>query len=65
MPGIFVSYAHEDERFVDRLEKDLVAEGFEVWRDTRKTAVGERGVHGIEDGQLKYISQPKAHATGM
>lgn len=30
---IFISYSHYDFAFVDKLEKRLVGEGFDVWRD--------------------------------
>lgn len=39
---IFLSYGHEEnvDRFVDKLQKDLEAHGFGVWRDERDISAG-------------------------
>lgn len=35
-PDAFISYSREDDKFVDRLEADLRARGFNVWVDRRR-----------------------------
>ena len=33
MGNIFISYSHKDSKYVNKLEQDLIANGFEVWID--------------------------------
>jgi len=35
MGHIFISYSHEDKEYVEKLEKKLISEGFDVWIDHR------------------------------
>ena len=35
MGHIFVSYSHKDTAYVEKLEKKLISEGFDVWVDHR------------------------------
>ncbi len=35
MGHIFISYSHKDQHFVEKLEKKLIDEGFDVWTDHR------------------------------
>src|SRR5579863_2729554 len=39
---IFISYAHVDSAFVDRLEADLSRQGFETWMDRQRLAGGQQ-----------------------
>ncbi len=39
--GVFVSYCHDDEPFVRRVEKALAREGVKLWRDKRDAYVGD------------------------
>jgi TIR domain-containing protein len=39
-PDAFISYSREDAEFVDRLEADLRARGFDVWVDRRRLEGG-------------------------
>ena len=40
MPKLFISYAREDQQWVEAFSRALVAAGFEVWRDNA-IATGE------------------------
>ena len=42
MPRAFLSYSHDDEAFVAKLEKQLPAVGWNVWRDARNLRAGDR-----------------------
>ncbi|MCP4139325.1 MAG: toll/interleukin-1 receptor domain-containing protein [Chloroflexi bacterium] len=33
MGHVFISYSHKDKKYVEKLEKKLISEGFEVWID--------------------------------
>ena len=35
MGHIFISYSHKDKKYVEKLEKKLISEGFDVWIDHR------------------------------
>ncbi len=35
MGHVFISYSHEDSEYVEKLEKKLIREGFDVWIDHR------------------------------
>ncbi len=39
--GIFISYSHEDAKFVDKLYARLMNEGANVWRDTHDMVAGD------------------------
>jgi predicted ATPase len=41
-PSIFISYAHADSSFVDRLEADLRQQGFDPWVDRQRLVGGQR-----------------------
>jgi len=40
-PSVFISYSREDSAFVDRLEADLRARGFQTWVDRRRLEGGQ------------------------
>jgi len=50
---LFVSYAHKDSAFVDRLVKELEDHEVEVWRDTREILVGQSVIAEIESALEK------------
>ncbi|MDX1946558.1 MAG: TIR domain-containing protein [Pirellulaceae bacterium] len=50
-PKVFLSYGRKDARvLVDRLCMDIVAEGFDVWRDTEEIRSGDDWQEEIADG---------------
>ncbi|MBI4613646.1 MAG: TIR domain-containing protein [Planctomycetes bacterium] len=50
-PRLFLSYGRRDAKdLADRLERDLEAAGYEVWRDTREIRSGRAWEVEIEDG---------------
>jgi hypothetical protein len=46
--NIFISYSRTDSEFVDRLEADLKARGFQVWIDRRKLEGGQDWIDELE-----------------
>jgi predicted ATPase len=46
---IFISYAHADSPFVDRLEADLRTQGFDPWVDRQRLAGGQRWRRELQD----------------
>jgi hypothetical protein len=34
MTHLFISYAHDDSRFVNKLANDLIDRGYEIWIDS-------------------------------
>jgi WD40 repeat protein len=49
-PRIFLSYAHSDQSFVDRLASDLRTLGIGVWVDTWELKAGDSLIEKIEQG---------------
>src|SRR5436309_6416268 len=47
--SLFISYAHADSAFVDRLEADLQKEGFDPWVDRQRLAGGQRWRRELQD----------------
>lgn len=45
---VFVSYSRRDKEIADRLEAELSARGFNVWRDVTAISPGEDWAHAIE-----------------
>ena len=41
MGHIFISYSHKDKKYVEKLEKKLLEEGFNVWIDHRTNFIGD------------------------
>ena len=48
MTSLFISYSRKDEKFVERLSKDLRAEGYDVWVDFMGIRGGQEWVNEIE-----------------
>jgi len=48
-PTIFISYSQADSSFVDRLEADLVKQGFETWIDRHGLVGGQRWRRELQD----------------
>src|SRR5437764_8105275 len=46
---IFISYAHADSAFVDRLEGDLQKQGFDPWVDRQRLKGGQRWRRALQD----------------
>ena len=47
--SLFISYAHADSAFVDRLEADLQKEGFDPWVDRQRLKGGQRWRRELQD----------------
>jgi predicted ATPase len=47
--SIFISYAHADSAFVDRLEADLRQQGFDPWVDRQRLKGGQRWRRELQD----------------
>src|SRR5215472_13827603 len=47
--NIFISYAHADSAFVDRLEADLQKQGFDPWVDRQRLKGGQRWRRELQD----------------
>src|SRR5437763_2101116 len=47
--SIFISYAHADSAFVDRLEADLCTQGFDPWVDRQRLKGGQRWRRELQD----------------
>src|SRR5215472_2310974 len=47
--SLFISYAHADSAFVDRLEADLQKEGFDPWVDRQRLKGGQRWRRALQD----------------
>src|SRR5437763_17113820 len=47
--SLFISYAHADSAFVDRLEADLRKEGFDPWVDRQRLKGGQRWRRELQD----------------
>src|SRR5437660_1966817 len=47
--NIFISYAHADSPFVDRLEVDLRQQGFDTWVDRQRLVGGQRWRRALQD----------------
>lgn len=64
----FISYVREDAGRVDDLERDLVAAGVPVWRDTHNLFPGQdwRAVirHAISDDSLAFLACFSANSAG-
>lgn len=52
MPKVFISYAHKDERFVNRLCQDLTKHGVDFWLDKKDIQVG-KSISGSIEQALK------------
>jgi hypothetical protein len=50
MTQIFISYAHADRQFVERLTHNLGRQGFDVWMDRRSIKGGSDWAKAIEEG---------------
>ena len=50
MSKIFLCHASEDKKFVEKLAKDLMRFGFEVWFDKFEMKVGESLLEKINEG---------------
>src|SRR5689334_9235289 len=50
MPHAFLSYSRKDSAFVDRLERELNAQGIVTWRDQHSIAGGEDWYKSIVQG---------------
>src|SRR5215470_5200499 len=66
--SLFISYAHADRAFVDRLEADLQKQGFETWVDRQRLAGGQRWrrelQEAVEGAQvLLIVLSPEAIAS--
>jgi choline kinase len=48
MAQVFVSYSHKDYDFVERIAKDLKAEGLDVWYDSSRLNGGQKWTQEIE-----------------
>ena len=59
MTFIFLSYSHQDDRFVAKLRDDLVDAGQQVWRDREDIRRGQNWDDTIEDvlrsGQVTHV----------
>jgi hypothetical protein len=55
IPQVFISYAHKDKTFVNKLAKSLAAEGIRIWKDDRSLEGGAAWLQEIAAG----ISQCK------
>jgi len=67
-PTIFISYAHTDSPFVDRLEADLRQQGFAPWVDRQRLAGGQRWRHELQEAVeraqvLLIVLSPEAVAS--
>ncbi len=65
---IFISYAHADSPFVDRLEADLRQQGFAPWVDRQRLAGGQRWRHELQEAVeraqvLLIVLSPEAVAS--
>lgn len=49
-PAVFVSYAHADAEFANRLVADLRAKGFECWSDSSAIRAGAQWTRSIAEG---------------
>src|SRR5690242_18660406 len=47
--SLFISYAHADSAFVDRLEADLHKQGFDPWVDRQRLKGGQRWRRTLQD----------------
>src|SRR5438105_7131101 len=47
--SLFISYAHADSAFVDRLEADLQKQGFDPWVDRQRLKGGQRWRRALQD----------------
>ena len=47
--SLFISYAHADSAFVDRLEADLQKQGFDPWVDRERLKGGQRWRRELQD----------------
>jgi len=47
--NLFISYAHADSAFVDRLEADLHQQGFDPWVDRQRLKGGQRWRRALQD----------------
>lgn len=47
---VFISYSREDRAFVERLSRDLRAEGIVTWQDTEQIKAGQNWRKAIEEG---------------
>jgi len=56
--GIFFSYSHKDEEFVDRLVQDLKSSGVPIWIDKKEIKLGDSLIEVISDGidKMEYLA---------
>ena len=54
---MFISYAHEDKKYVLKLVKELKGRGLEIWYDELEMEIGKSIIDSISDGLKESILQ--------